>query len=192
MSAAEGTGSGTTPLTFTVTRSGANDVASTVAYTTTPGTATAGRYLPRRLRLRDHVRHGDVPGRGQHAADHRQRLQDTLFEANEAFTVTLSSPTNATISDGTGTGTIRTTTPRRRCRSTTSAAAEGSPGTTTFTFTVTQSAVSGLATTVNFATAAGTATGGATCPGTVDYITIRDPDGRGRLDDGHDQRDRLP
>ena len=36
---------------------------------------------------------------------------------------------------------------------------------------MTQSAVSGAATTVNYATAAGTATAGASCAGAVDYIT---------------------
>ena len=86
--------------------------------------------------------------------------------------MTLSSPTNATISDSTGTGSITNddTAPTLSINDVTASEGTG-VGTTTFTFTVTQSAVSGFASTVNFATAAGTATAGASCTGTVDYVT---------------------
>lgn len=50
-------------------------------------------------------------------------------------------------------------------------ASEGNAATSTMTFTVTQSAVSSLATTVNYATGNLTATGAASCSGGADYVT---------------------
>ncbi|TMM26129.1 MAG: hypothetical protein E6F95_00695, partial [Actinobacteria bacterium] len=79
VSTAEGN-AGITAFTFTVTKSGATQLSSTVHFTTGGGTATAGV---------DYVN------------------GDTGFEANETFHVVLTSPTGGTISNATGVGTIR-------------------------------------------------------------------------------------
>ena len=97
--------------------------------------------------------------------------RDIVFEANETFTVDLSAPTNATISDASGLGTINNDDTAPSLTINNVSAAEGDAGTTAFTFTVTQSAASGVATTVNYATSPGTATAGVTCPGAFDYET---------------------
>jgi hypothetical protein len=92
---------GTTMLTFNVTLDTPSILPVTVNYTTSNGTATAGT---------DYVAASGtvtfVPG------DLVETINitvngDTLFEANETMTVTLSTPSaNAAINDGTGTGTI--------------------------------------------------------------------------------------
>ncbi|MBN9524243.1 FG-GAP repeat protein, partial [bacterium] len=79
-------------------------------------------------------------------------------EADETFTVTLSSPTNATVATGTGTGTITNDDPVPTLSIGDVTLPEGAVGPTPFTFTVTLSAASGQTVTVDFATADGTAT----------------------------------
>ena len=84
------------------------------------------------------------------------------IEPNETFFVNLSSATNATIADAQGVGTINNDDLPALCRDHDVTVTEGNSGTTGATFTVSLSAASGLAVTVNYATANGSATGGAT------------------------------
>ena len=92
---------GTVTATFTVTRTGVTEATSTVHYATgTTGTATSSvdytattgdlSFAPA-----DTTKQIVVPVKG-----------DTVDEDDETFEVTLSAPTNATITDGTGIGTI--------------------------------------------------------------------------------------
>jgi hypothetical protein len=83
---------------------------------------------------------------------------DTLDEANETYTVTLSNPGNATIADGSGLGTITDDDPAPTLSVNDVSVTEGNAGTTTATFTVTLSAASGQAVTADWATANGEAT----------------------------------
>ena len=75
---------------------------------------------------------------------------DTLYEADETFTVNLSSPGNATIAVGTGTGTILNDDLPPTLSIGNISLLEGNSGTTNFIFTVTQSAISGLNSSVAF------------------------------------------
>jgi hypothetical protein len=98
--------SGTTPITFTVTREAGSNVAASVHYDVTlPGGSTgadASDFASATLS-------GDL----SFAANETSKTitlnvaGDTANEANETFTVALSAPTNgATLADGTATGTI--------------------------------------------------------------------------------------
>jgi hypothetical protein len=82
--------------------------------------------------------------------------QDSLDEASETFTVKLSSPVNATVSDGSGQGTITDDdpTPTLSISDGTNRFEGGPP----HTFTITLSAPSGQQVTVDYATQDGTAT----------------------------------
>ena len=150
--------SGTTSATFTVSLSGPSAQTVTVNYATADGTAVAGS---------DYVAaSGTVtfnPGITTQSVNVLVN-GDTTFEANETFTVNLSSPTNATIVGGTGTGTISNDDTAPVLSVNNASVTEGNVGTTTATFTVSLSAASGLTTTVNYATADGTATAG------IDYV----------------------
>jgi hypothetical protein len=92
--------SGTKALVFTVTLSAATPQTVTIPYTTTNGTATAGSD------------YAASAGSVTFTANQTSRTisvtinGDTAVEANETFTLTLSSPTNATLADGSATGTI--------------------------------------------------------------------------------------
>src|SRR5207253_4011171 len=81
----------------------------------------------------------------------------TKFEADETFFVNLSSPTNASISDGQGQGTILNDDAMPSLPISDATVTEGNSGTTPAKFTVSLSALSGATTTVNHATADGTA-----------------------------------
>ncbi len=118
--------SGTTPISFTVTRTGATEKTMTVHYATdTTGTATSTTdYTPT---------NGDLsfaPGDTSKVIV-VQVKGDTTVEPNETFNVVLSAPTNATLSKATGTGTINDNdaTPTTTSTSTTT------PGSTTTTST---------------------------------------------------------
>src|SRR2546425_396716 len=76
---------------------------------------------------------------------------------------------NATISDGQGLGTITNDDAAPTLTINDVTANEGNLGLTPFTFTVSLSGSTALVTTVDFATANGTATGGTLCTGTTDY-----------------------
>ncbi len=147
--------SGTTNAVFTVTLSPAGSQTVTVDYATANGTATAGS---------DYTSTSNTL---TFPADTISRtitvpvIGDTTLEPNEAFTVTLSGATNATIARAQGTGTITNddaTAPTLSIDDVT--VAEGSSGTTNAVFTVTLSAASSQTVTVNYATANGTATAG--------------------------------
>ena len=90
---------------------------------------------------------------------------DTLYEAHETFTVTLSAPVNAT-SRAPGTGTITNDDGAPTLSINDMAVTEGNSGTTAAGFTVSLSAVSAQTVTVAYATANGTAT-----TADADYVT---------------------
>ena len=86
---------------------------------------------------------------------------DLALEPNETFSVTLSTPSNATIDDGTGIVTISDDDAPPTITITDASVTEGNSGTTPATFTVSLSHASGNPVTVQYATANGTATAGA-------------------------------
>lgn len=155
VSVAEGNGAtGTTSLTFTVTLSAANGVATSINYATTDGTAAnATDYATTSGTL--NIAAGTTTGTITVTVN-----RDTLYEANETLTLTLSGGSGYTSAGSTltATGTITNddTAPTISIANVTNN--EGNAGFTPYTFTVTQSAVSGVATSVNYATSNGTAT----------------------------------
>ena len=154
--------SGSTNLTFTVTLSAASVQPVTVAYAdATTGTATSGT---------DYT--AITGGTLTFAAGTTSQTfnvsvtGDTTDEANETVVVTLSSPTNATISTANGTGTI-TDDDGPTVSIDSPSVTEGDSGSTNLTFTATLSAASAQQVTVAYADAGtGTATSG------TDYTTI--------------------
>jgi aryl-phospho-beta-D-glucosidase BglC (GH1 family)/cellulase/cellobiase CelA1 len=155
-SVTEGNG-GTSDLAFTVTLSAAATGPVTVAYATADGTATAGSD------------YAALAGTLSFAAGetskvvHVQITGDTVVEANETLTLSLSSPNGATIAHSTATGTIvdDVTAPLPTLSIGDSSFSEGSaavPG--HGSFSVTLSAAATAPVTVHFATADGTAGAG--------------------------------
>jgi hypothetical protein len=157
---------GTTTMTFTITQTGRGR--SSVHYATASGTATSpSDFLGR-------------SGTVKFSGGHRKNkvaitiVGDTLDEANEQFTVRLSSAVGATIANGVGVGTITDNDASPSVSTVaTLAVPEGGVGDTTFaSVAVTLSAVSGRAISVDYATVAGTATPGTdytTTSGTLDF-----------------------
>ncbi|MFL6334266.1 MAG: Ig-like domain repeat protein [Pyrinomonadaceae bacterium] len=97
---AEGNG-GTTTFTFTVTKTGTTALSASVAYATADGTAT--------LADNDYQAASSTLTFASNETTKQFNVTvngDTTPEVDETFTVVLSSPTNANISQGTGTGTI--------------------------------------------------------------------------------------
>jgi chitinase len=144
---------GTTALTFTVTLSQATPWPVTVNYATADGTATAGSD------------YAAASGTLTFAAGETSKTVtvhvagDTLVETDEAFAVTLSSPTNAVLGTATATGTIlNDDSPTISVAGT--SVAEGQAGPAALTFTVTLSQPAPWAVSVDFATADGTAAAG--------------------------------
>jgi len=158
--------SGTATATFTVTLSAPSGKTVTVNYATADGTA---------------VNPGDYSSSsglltfdpGQTSKTVAVTVQgDTTNEANETFTVTLSSPGNATFTDDQGQGTIINDDGVPSLSINDVSVTEGDSGTASATFTVTLSAASGQTVTVGYATAAGTATAGndySTSSGTLTF-----------------------
>ncbi len=92
--------SGFTPMTFTISLPQASAQDVSVAFATSNGSATApGDYGAGSGTV-------TIPAGSTTATVVVSVVGDTTAEVNETFTVTLSSPTNATIADGTGVGTI--------------------------------------------------------------------------------------
>jgi hypothetical protein len=92
--------SGTRQLVFTITRSSGNSTPTSVQYSTSNGTATAGSDFNLTqgtvtFLSGETTKTVSVPING-----------DTTAETNETFFLNLSNPTNATIADGQGLGTI--------------------------------------------------------------------------------------
>ncbi|HET7665028.1 MAG TPA: Calx-beta domain-containing protein, partial [Mycobacterium sp.] len=151
---------------FTITQSGR--AKSSVHYATASGTATSpSDFL---------ARSGTVKFSGGHRKNKIAVtiVGDTLDEANEQFTVRLSSAVGATIANGVGVGTITDNDAAPTVSTVGSLTVpEGGVGDTTFaSVEVTLSAVSGRAISVDYATVAGTATAGTdytTTSGTLDF-----------------------
>ena len=151
--------SGTLNMVFTVSLVQPNDVFPvTVDYATADGTATAGSdYVATAGTLTfnpgETTKTITVPVNG-----------DTLYEADETFTVNLANITNATPATVTGAGTILNDDQPPSISIGDAQVNEGDAGTTDATITVTLSAPSGVTATVDYATVNGTAVSG------VDYI----------------------
>ncbi len=143
---------GTVNAMFTVSLSAPSSQQVTVNYETANGTAVQpGDYTPSNGTLTF------APGETTKTITVAVK-GDTLDEINEVFNVTLASPTNATIADGTGVGTITDDDASPTLSINDVTVTEGNAGTANATFTVTLSAASGQAVTVNYETANGTAT----------------------------------
>jgi hypothetical protein len=146
--------SGTINAVFTVTLSPASAQTVTVNFATADGTATAGS---------DYTATSGTltfsPGETSKTITVAVN-GDTFNEATETFFVNLTSPTNASISDGQGVGTINDNDPLPSLSINDTNVNEGNTGTNVAIFTVTLSAASGQTVTVNFTTADGTATAG--------------------------------
>ncbi len=146
---------GTTDYVFTVSLSAASGQTVTVAYATTDDTATTSNS--------DYMA---ASGTLTFAPSETEQLitvlvnGDTRHELDEAFTLALSSPTNATLGLASAAGTIQNDDPlpSLSLSPTTVSHPEGNELTTAYLFTVSLSAASGLTTTVVYSTANGTAT----------------------------------
>jgi hypothetical protein len=138
---------------FTVTLSHASAEPVTVNYTTANITAAAGGDYA--------ATSGNVTiPAGQTSATVTVAVTgDRLAEPTEQFAVNLVAATNATVIDGQGFGTILDDEPRISIKNV-SQTEGGNNKSTRFTFTVSLSAVYDQAVTINYATAAGTATAG--------------------------------
>ena len=145
--------SGTTEFAFTVTKTGATALASTVDFVTADGTATApGDYTALTTQTLTFA-----PG------DATKQVTvlvngDTTFEPDETFFVNLSNPTAATVTDSQGVGTITNDDAPPAFSIDDVSMNEGNTGTTAFVFTVTKTGATQLPASVDFVTADETAT----------------------------------
>src|SRR6185312_757888 len=179
----EGTG-GNTPFVFTVTLSAVSPATTTVNYATSNGTARSGS---------DYVAASGVltiPAGSPSGTITISVVGDTTKEKTETFAVTLSSPVNATIADGTGLASILDDDSTPQLNATSTKTTEGSPSTQTMTSSSTTSAMTAGDTTSG-ATSAPTSlaapptttmmtfavvpTNANSEPMTVDYVTVADP-----------------
>jgi hypothetical protein len=146
---------GTQNLVFTVTLSQASTQTVTVNFATANGSATAGTdYTTTNGTL------AFAPGETTKTIS-VPVASDTANEPHETFSVTLSNPsTGVSLDDPLAIGTITNDDGPVNMSISDATANEGNTGTTTATFTVTLSAAASQNVTVNFATAAGTATAG--------------------------------
>jgi len=129
------TNSGQTAFVFTVTKTGASAFGSSVDYQTQDGTATVAD--------NDYVAKSGTLTFGPTDTSMTVTVLvngDTIFEANETFTVHLSNASDATIGDADGTGTITNDDDAPLLTIDDVTKAEGNAGTTSFTFTVTRPA----------------------------------------------------
>lgn len=164
--------SGTTNATFTATLSASTTRDVSMSFSTAGNTATSGT---------DFVANSGTLtiSAGQSTGTITIQVNgDTLFENDESFFVNLSNATlsgnggSLTFSDTQGTGTIQNDDSQPSLSINDVSATEGNSGTKNFVFTVTQSSASGLNTTVNFATANGTATAGSDYVANSGTVTI--------------------
>ena len=164
--------SGTTSFTFTVTKTGSTALDVTVNYATADGTAQDDNPTS------EDSDYAPTSGTLTFAANEGTKTVtvlvngDALEEPNETFSVTLSSPTNATVSDGTGVGTINDDDPTPFLSINDVAVNEGNSGDSAATFTVTLSAPSGQTVSVNYASADGTANAGPDYGATAGTLTF--------------------
>jgi VCBS repeat-containing protein len=155
LSVTEGS-SGSTAADFTITRYGNTTGSSTVKYKTSTGTATAGS---------DYTSVSLTPvtfGPGETSKSVSVGVAaDTVPEANETFTLVLSSPTAATIADASGTATILNDDAAAYLTVANISVTEGNSGTTPATFTITRSGNTTGSSTVKYKTTDYTAKAGA-------------------------------
>ncbi len=144
---------GTTTFAFPVTLSAAAATPVTVQYATADGTATVADddYVAAAGTL-------TIPAGSTTGTIDVTVVGDTKFEADETFTVTLSSPAGATLAAAAATGTIVNDDAAPTATIGNVTLPEGNTGTTAFNFPVTLSAVSGLPAVVGYVTVDGTAT----------------------------------
>jgi Calx-beta domain len=153
--------SGSTPATFTVTRYGGTSAAVSVTYGTASGSAAAGSDFT-----------AVAPTRLTFAAGETSKtvavpvLGDTVPEADEAFSLVLSAPSGATLSDSSGAGTIVTDDAPAYLAVNDITTAEGAGGSHAATFTVTRTGNTAVAASVKYATSSATATAAS------DYTTL--------------------
>ena len=149
--------SGTTSFVFTATLSAGVQDGFTVPVSSASGTASSGSdytAIPGGTQL------SFVGTQGETRSVTVAVTGDALYEANETFTVTLGTPSvaNVSASPANATGTINNDDALPTLSITSPSQPEGNSGTSVMNFVVTQSAVSGLATTFNAGTGNGTAT----------------------------------
>jgi hypothetical protein len=145
--------SGTTNAVFTVSRSFNYSVDSTVRFATANGTATTGNgdYVSQNVVL-------TIPVGSTTVTNAVVVNGDVVYEPDETFRVNLSAATNATILDSQGNGTILNDESAPAISINDVSISEGNSGTKVVTFTVSQTVASSTATTVDYATADGSAT----------------------------------
>ncbi|MEZ4671124.1 MAG: Calx-beta domain-containing protein [Anaerolineae bacterium] len=147
--------SGTTSFSFTVTRTNNTNNTDTVDYSTTDGTAAAGSDYT--------AASGTLTFTAGQVTQTMTVLVngDISLEADETFVVNLSNASApATISDNQGQGTITNDDVAAGLSINDVTLAEGNSGTTTFSFTVSRNGDTTVTTTVDYATADGTAVAG--------------------------------
>ncbi len=144
--------SGTTNANFTVSLSPASGKTVTVNYATANGTAVA----PADYTAKSSTTLTFNPGQTSLPVTVVTK-GDTLDEDNETFTLDLSAPSNATLSDGQGVGTITDDDGLPAITVGDVTVAEGDSGTQNAAFTVTLSPASGRTVTVDYGTTNGTA-----------------------------------
>lgn len=167
-SVAEGTGANPTATTVTVTLSAASGKAVTVDYATGGGTATATTdYAPATGTL-------TIPAGQTTGTINLNVVADSVDEVDETFNVTLSAPTNATITDGTGVVTITDddAAPTVSFGAAPSIAEGTGSATNTLNFPVNLSAASGKTVTVTVTPSNGTATAGTDFTATPITVTF--------------------
>ena len=131
-------------MTFTVSLSAVSGLDVSFDYTTSDGTATAGKdYTTATGTL-------TIPAGAPNGTVDVPLLDDALDEETETFTLDLSSPVNATLADSEGTGTIQDDDPKPTVTLGVDHATIAEDGGVA-AFTATLSAVSGLDVTVNLA-----------------------------------------
>ena len=145
--------SGTTSYVFTVTKSGSTALSSSVDFQTVDGTAT----------VTDNDYQANNGTLNFAANETTKQITvlvngDTTNETDEAFTVHLSNPSGATISDADGTGTIVNDDAAPSFSIDNVTQNEGNSGTTEFVFTVTKTGSTALSSSVDYGTVDGTAT----------------------------------
>ena len=161
--------SGTTNAVFTVNLSAASTQTVSVNYGTANGTATAGSdYTATSNTL------SFAPGQTSKTIS-VPIVGNTLAEGSENFTLNLSNPTNATISDAQAVGTIidndlASVLPQLSINDV--IVTEGDNGTSNAVFTVNLSTASTQAINVNYATANGTATAGSDYTATSNTLSF--------------------
>ncbi len=151
------------PLVFTVTKTGSTALAMTVDYTTSNGTASSGSdYTTTSGTLT--IAAGSTTGTISVPIS-----SDSSYENNETFTLTLSNPTNGTISTAAATGTI---TNDDSVPSVAIANNSVNEDAGPLVFTVTKTGSTGLPLTVDYVTSNGTATAGSDYTSTSGTLTI--------------------